>query len=175
MRKPLVVLVALGVLGLAACRHGDDTSKTVIMHAKIDSVRPLAEGDVRITASDNGIDLALIGDTISTGLSQEALAKAKKGTDTAAVKGDGFSASIEKMVKSTVQSSLGTRVGFPISEIKGARYTDGKIEFDWVNARRTMFDHTKVNNKPLLESFAPADAQRFVDAVNARKSASAIK
>jgi hypothetical protein len=35
----------------------------------------------------------------------------------------------------------------------------------------TFFENAKVNDKPVMESFHPEDAQRFVDVVRARKRA----
>ena len=55
---------------------------------------PLRAGDVRIVSTDGGIDLALIGDSISSGLSPATLAKVAQETDTAGVKQSGFGASI---------------------------------------------------------------------------------
>lgn len=177
MRRSLVAVVMFTVAS-SACRSGDGEVDSprggnigTVMKASADqSMRPLASGDVRIVAEADGIDLALIGDTVSSGLSQKALAKAREGTDTNAVQGSGFGASIEKMVKGTVQSALGTRVGFPLSDIRGARYENGKIAFDWVGKDRSVFGDTKINKKPLLESFSAEDSQRFVEAVNTRKN-----
>ena len=100
---PLFVLVAS-----SACRHQDADNK-VPMHMSRPSATssadvPLAAGDIRITSADGGVDLALIGDSISGGLSQTALAKVRRETDTNAVHGNDFGASIEKLVKGTVQT-----------------------------------------------------------------------
>jgi hypothetical protein len=129
----------------------------------------LRSGDVRIVATNGGIDLALIGDSISSGLSPAALKKVHEETDTAKVSGTGFGASIEKMVKGTVQGAIGTRVSFPVSAVRQARYDGEKIVFEWDGEPRKIFENTKVDGKPLLASFPPEDARRFVDAVNARK------
>ena len=129
----------------------------------------LAAGDVRIVASNGGVDLALIGDSISTGLSPAALEKVQRETDTSKVTGTGFSASLEKMVKGTVQGAIGTRVSFPVAAVREARYDGEKIVFEWAGEPRKIFDNTKIDGKPLLASFAPEDARRFVDAVNARR------
>lgn len=129
----------------------------------------LGSGDVRIVATNGGIDLALIGDSISSGLSPAALKKVHDETDTAKVSGTGFGASIEKMVKGSVQGAIGTRVSFPVSAVREARYDGDKIVFEWEGAPRKIFENTKVDGKPLLASFPPDDARRFVDAVNARK------
>src|SRR5690349_7602505 len=104
----------------------------------------LSAGDVRIVASNGGIDLALIGDSISSGLSQAALKKVHEETDTAKVSGTGFGASIEKMVKGTVQGAIGRRVSFPISAVREARYDRDKIVFVWEGEPRKLFEQTKV-------------------------------
>jgi len=132
---------------------------------------PLAAGDIRIVTADTGVDLALIGDTISSGLSEHAIAKVRQETDTAAVKGTGFGADIEKMVKGTVQKAVGTRVHFPISDVRAVRYDGRAIVFEWAGRPPKFSGTAKVNDKPLLESFAPDDAKRFADAVMARKKA----
>ena len=129
----------------------------------------LKAGDIRIVSTNGGIDLALIGDSISSGLSPAAIRKVKEETDTSKVSGTGFGASIEKMVKDKVQGAVGTRVSFPVSAVREARYDGEKIVFEWDGEPRKIFDNTKIDGKPLLASFSAEDARRFVDAVNARK------
>jgi hypothetical protein len=128
----------------------------------------LKAGDVRIVTTNGAVDLALIGDSISTGLSASALKKVREETDTARVSGSGFGASLEKMVKGTVQGAIGTRVSFPLSAVREVRYDGEKIVFEWSGEPRKMIENTKIDKKPLLASFAPDDARRFTDAVNAR-------
>jgi hypothetical protein len=55
-----------------------------------------------------------------------------------------------------------------VSAVKDVRYTDGRIEFEWNERPTRLLDQTKVNGKPFLESFRPADAERFVAAVRAK-------
>ena len=129
----------------------------------------LADGDIRIVTTNGGIDLALIGDTISSGLSPHALREVRRETDTGTVHGTGFGAEIEKMVKGTVQGAVGKRASFPLSEVRSVRYDGERLVFEWVGSPRRIFDSTKLDGKPLLASFAPEDARRFADAVNARK------
>ena len=129
----------------------------------------LAEGDVRIVTTSGQLDLALIGDTISSGLSPKAMREVRAETDTMRVPGTGFAAEIEKMVKGTVQHAVGTRVSFPITEVREVRYDGEKLVFDWAGEPRKLFDQTKINGKPFLAAFAPEDARRFAAAVTARK------
>ena len=44
-----------------------------------------------------------------------------------------------------------------------------KLVFEWSGEPRKVFEQASIDHKPLLASFAPADAKRFADAVNARK------
>jgi hypothetical protein len=128
----------------------------------------LAAGDVRIVTTNGGIDLALIGDSISSGLSPEALRKVRRETDSAKVTGTGFGAQIERMVKGSVQGAIGTRVSFPVSAVREVHYDGEKLVFEWNGEPRKVFEQAKIDGKPMLASFAPADAKRFADAVNAR-------
>src|SRR5215204_1988769 len=99
----------------------------------------LRAGDVRIVTTDGSVDLALIGDSISSGLSPTALRKVRAETDTAKVSGTGFGASIEKMVKGTVQGAIGARVSFPASAVREARYDGENIVFEWAGEPRKIF------------------------------------
>ena len=174
----LLLGASLGCGGGSEDRRAEDTVATdaassarapMDMPADVAASDSLGEGDVRIVTTNGGIDLALIGDSISTGLSPQALQTVRAETDTASVSGTGFGAELEKMVKGTVQGAVGKRIGFPISDVREVRYDGEKLVFEWTGKPRTLFDKTKINGKPLLASFAPEDARRFADAVNARK------
>jgi hypothetical protein len=175
----LLVATSLGCAGGNGDRRAEDTVAADTMStARVPSTVPadlpasgdsLADGDVRIVTTNGGIDLALIGDSITTGLSPQTLRTVRAETDTASVSGSGFGAQMERMVKGTVQGAVGTRISFPISDVREVRYDGEKLVFEWVGKPRTLFDKTRIDGKPLLASFAPADARRFADAVNARK------
>ncbi len=140
--------------------------------AKRDSNRTLGPGDVRITNADSSIELAVIRDSIVTGFGPRVFAEIAKGTDTSNVKGDGFSASIEKMVKSTVASALNHEMRYAVADVERVQYTDGKIEMYWKDgSRMKLFENTKQNNKPVSETFSEADAKQFIAAFDAKKAA----
>jgi hypothetical protein len=177
-RGRLQLLFAAAVTLAAACRHRDaDSSGAANTSGGGVTMRigggaeahPLQRGDIRIVSVDSGVDLALLGDTVSGGLSQYSLAKVKRETDTLTVKGTGVGADIERMVKGTVQSAVATRVAFPVSAVRDVRYEGGRIIFDWNDKPRYLFGKMNVNKKDVMGSFSPADAERFVDAVRARR------
>ena len=169
-----LLLVCLVVVA-ASCRNHDGDEAKVPMRlsrpADSTSMAPLQEGDIRITSVDGGVDLALIGDSISGGLSQQTLSKVRHDTDTNAVSGSDLGASIEKMVKGTVQSALGTRVVIALSDVQDVRYDGKRLVFDWNGKPHSGFFQVRTDNKDVLESFGSDDAQRFVVAVRARKRA----
>jgi hypothetical protein len=179
MVAAMLLAASLGCAGGDGDRRAEDTvAADTTSTARVPSTVPadlpasgdsLADGDVRIVTTNGGIDLALIGDSISTGLSPQTLRTVRAETDTASVSGSGFGAQMERMVKGTVQGAVGTRISFPISDVREVRYDGEKLVFEWVGKPRTLFDKTRIDGKPLLASFAPADARRFADAVNARK------
>jgi hypothetical protein len=164
MRRLTACLLATALTTAACSRHRDDDTRTA---APPSGSGPSA-GDVRIQTTSAELDLALVGDTISAGLAPGALAKVRQETDSASVHGSGLGGSIERMVKSTVQSAVSSRVSFPVSDVRDVRYENGAIRFDWNHRPTRLFDQTKVNGKPLLESFRPDDAERFVQAVRAK-------
>jgi len=175
LRKAMVVTVAFAAGACStkpADRAQDEAPDGGVTISKASVPVPpdsLAAGDIRIVSTNGGVDLAMIGDSISTGLSPAALQKVQQETDTSKVTGTGFGASLERMVKGTVQGAIGTRVSFPVSAVREARYDGEKIVFEWSGEPRKIFDNAKIDGKPLLASFAPEDARRFVDAVNARR------
>lgn len=140
--------------------------------ASRDTNRMLGPGDVRIMNADSSIELAVIRDSIVTGFGPKVIAEIQKGTDTTNVKGDGFAANIEKLVKSTVANALDHEMRYAVADVQRVQYVDGKIEMYWKDgSRMKLFENTKQNNKPVSETFSETDAKRFVDAFDAKKAA----
>jgi hypothetical protein len=172
MRTTQLSLMVVATLVLAACSHKEDERPEVpvkLSRSTDTSRYEMQPGDIRIASVDSGVDLALLGDTISGGLSAKTLAKVKHETDTAAVKGTGLGSEIERMVKGTVQNALGTRINVPLSAVKDVRYDGTRLVFEWNGKPPKTFGSVKTDKKDVLESFSAEDAQRFVAAVRARK------
>ena len=161
MKSTLCVLSA--ALALTAC--GGDSDPAVSNEPLV-----LQEGDIRITSRDNAVDLVLHGDQVIVGLSDSMLNVVAQKTDTGDLQSDnGFGASVERFVKAKVQSALNTRMSYPVAHLRGVRYEDGLIEFDYKgNEKFDMLEDADIDGRPLLGSFSEADSRRFVDAVKAR-------
>jgi hypothetical protein len=171
--------VALVVAAIAvACKDAevrsssDRRDRSDATFAKRDTNRALGPGDVRIMNADSSIELAVIRDSIVTGFGPKVMAQIEKGTDTSQVKGDGFAANIEKMVKSTVASALNHEMRYSVADVERVQYTGGKIEMYWKDgSRMKLFENTKQNNKPVSETFSESDAKQFIAAFDAKKAA----
>jgi hypothetical protein len=171
----IAVLALAAPLCLAACRGRSDRDATranagVTFHAR-DSLRTLGPGDVQIASADNGIEIALVGDSVVTGFGPKVLDEINAKTDTFAVTGNGFGASIEKMVKSSVAGALSHQLLFPVKSISDVRYTDGRLEFyNADGSRMHLFENSKSNGKDTTMTFRREDADRFIAAFHARKA-----
>lgn len=170
----LAIAVAMASFTLVACRHRDE-SPTHLEHASFtprDTTRVLGPGDIRIQTTDSSVELALIGDSVVTGLGTRAMAKVREKTDTTADSGSSVGASIAKIVKSTVASTISRELKFPIADFSDVRYENGALQFYGTDGKPArLFQNTKVDGRPMNEAFSPSDAQRFVDAFHARKAA----
>jgi hypothetical protein len=154
-------------------RNGNAPPPTQGSLTRADTALVLGPGDAKITNADSSVDMALVGQKIIVKLSDKTMAKVHQQTDTMGVQGSGLGASIEKMVKRTVASTLGQQMEYPLSDVKDARYENGTILIDVNGQQPRLLADTKVGGKKLMESFRPEDAERFVAAVNARKGAGA--
>jgi hypothetical protein len=153
--------------GINADANAGATSEGTLKRS--DSAIVLGPGDVKIANEDSSVDMALVGQKIIVKLSDKTMTKVRQQTDTSNVQGSGLGASIEKMVKRTVASTLGQQFEYPLSDVRDARYENGAIELDVNGKEPRLLANTKVGGRKLMESFRPEDAKRFVAAVNARK------
>jgi len=166
-----VVLPLALLLAATACSRSREEPPDASAVTSSPGAEAASPGEVRIITTSGQLDLALIGDSISSGLSPSSLAETRRGADTGMVTGSGLAATIERAVKGAVGGALNTRMSFALSDINDVRYEAGALKFDWRNERTRLFDNTSINGRPFLESFSPADAERFVQAVRARKRA----
>jgi len=163
-----LLAVALGIaLGCGERARERERERARLAHR--DSALVLGPGDVQIVNTDSTVEMALIGQNIVVRLSDKLMARIRHDVDTSALRDSGLGSSIERLVKSTVESALNQQLQYPLSEVREARYENGEIKLD-VNGRPPRaFSSTKVGDRRLMESFRPDDARRFVNAVNARK------
>lgn len=165
-----VVAIAAAIV-VSACERGNRDRSDATFSPR-DASRALGPGDVRILNSDGSIEVALIGDSIVTGLGPRVMAEIQRSTDTAAVSGSGLGAGIEKFVKSTVASALNHQIKYAVADVQDMRYEDGKLQLFWKDgSRMKLFESAKTNNRPISESFDEREAQKLIAAFRTRKAA----
>ena len=171
MRRLASVWIGLAVLAATACGgHSDDRGSAQMQgsFARRDSALALGPGDVKIVNEDSSVEMAVVGQQIVVRLSDKTMDKVRQETDTTHAD-SGFGGSIEKMVKRTVQSALGQQMTYPLSQVRDAKYEDGKIVLEGDGKQPGLLANSNFNGRKLLESFRADDAKRFVDAVNKKK------
>lgn len=127
---------------------------------------PSPEQPIAIHTIGNKMVLGLANDTVYMGLSDSLLARTRadiaRERDTSAGMGSAFA----DMIRKGVGNALGKRVAYPISDIRSIRYDNGEIKFDYRTRHVMSFESISTDHRKALASFAPADAERFVTAVN---------
>ena len=167
-------LLALAfVTALAACRgreHGGVYSSDFVRDTTPITLGP---GDVLITNRDTSMDLALVGDRVVLKFSDKVAHQIRQDLDTStADTSSRFGALIERTVKRGVGSMLQRRIEIPLADIDSASYDGSRIRLSYNGRRHPSLEGFRTDGKqPVMETFRPEDARRFVQAVNARKAA----
>jgi len=165
--------VAIVIVGLWLARRVPKP-QNIRVQSEAPTVEALAPGDMQIYSRDSSVNLILQGNNVLAGLSPKTIAKIRGELDASAKTDDttGLGGSIAQFVKKTVADKIGTHVVYPIAEMRDIRYEGGEIVIVRTNGGETrLFNNVKVNKEPLSQAFPPDDAERFVAAVRARKSA----
>jgi len=152
-------------------KHG----RRMRVQTEVPPVDSLGPGDVRVYNADSSVDMILQGEKVLVGLSPKTIAKVRQELDTSNAKdtsGGAFGASISQLVKKTVANAIGTHVVYPLADIRDVRYDNGRLVFDWTDGgQHQLFGKMNVNGRDVSNTFRSDEAQRFIDAVHARKSA----
>lgn len=171
-----ICLVFLAVF-LVGRYFSNKKSSAVDRHLRVETKAPppndsLGPGDLRIYNADSSVDLVLVGDKILAGLSPKTIATVKRELDSnAKLDTSGLGGSISSLVKKTVAGAIGTHAAFPLTEVNDIRYERQQIVFDWNDGKQhPIVGDTKFNGKNASKTFSEEDAQRFIQAVKARKA-----
>ncbi len=161
----LRALAMLILVSTAACFGRND--KTVSYSSNTAAVK--MPDAIAITTTDGSMVLAVRHDTLLMRFSDKVRADVSGKLDTSKVKGDGFGASIDRFVKNSVDKGLSTEVSEPLSDFNDAKVENGMlIIVPRDKSKSPPFDHAKVNDRPLMQSFSKSDAEGFAAYVRAR-------
>ena len=158
--------VAIADSASAAVANAGNVAQRAMQRAGVTQNVSMDDPDaVVIHTTDNAVTLALANDTVSMGLSDSTLNKARQdmAKDTA---DKGMGGALSKLIQKTVNSALHSRIAYPVQDLESAKYENGAIVFTYRVKRKVTFDNVSSDHHKALQSFAPADAQRFVAAVD---------
>ena len=133
----------------------------------------LEGAEVRITSTDGAITLAVLRDTVVMQLSDSLRQGVAQQVDSAtSPRDDGVGGMIANMVGSAVKAAVSTAMGValraPASQVTDLRYENGHLTFK-VEGGSVKFS-AKGKSDGSGAPFAPEDAQRFMEAVQAAKA-----
>jgi hypothetical protein len=77
----------------------------------------------------------------------------------------GFARFVSGMVRSGVRSLLDRGIEYPLSELREARYANGRLILEDRDGNE-VFKDVQVNDIQVMESFSPAEARAFAARVN---------
>ncbi len=164
---PAAILVSL--FTVIACGRTDASNSQPLSERNFAA----ASGDsVVIRTTDGSMKLGLAHDTVYMGLTDSVLTAARQdmARDTEETK-SAIAGTIERLVKKSVSSALQTQLKYPLTDLDSVTYQGGTIKFAYRNKRRVGFEDVSQNDHKALRSFAPEDAQQFVNTVNSAISA----
>jgi hypothetical protein len=172
IRFGLVILAIAVVASWVNWRRTPERKHRVSVQTDVPEHDSLRAGDLRIYNTDSSVDVILSGDRILAGLSPKTVGRIQSELDTSAATDSGLGGSIASLVKKTVAGAIKTHMVYHLSDIRDVRYDRGRLVFEWMDGTdHNLFGDIKVDRKPQGNTFHAEDAQRFIDAVRARKKA----
>lgn len=172
MRMRLTTGILTGLLVLLAACSGPDTSSGSgggerSAGSTTGDIAGIPGDSVSIVTTDGTIQLGLASDTVYMGLTDSVLALARDDMmrDTEETSGV-IGRALERFVKRHVSSALQMRLKYAVSDLDSVTYDDSTIEFAYRNRRKMAFEDVDKDGRKAVKSFAPDDAQRFVNLLN---------
>jgi hypothetical protein len=168
IRVSLIVL-AIAVVGTWIGRRAPDPRRMQVQ-GEVPPPESLGLGDLRIFNRDSVVQVMLVGDRVLAGLSPMTVGRVRSELQARGPEeSSGLGGRIAATVKSTVADNIGLHVVYPVRDIQDIRYVNGRIVIDQNGRATSLFRNVKVDGSRETSSFREEDAQRFIEAVRARR------
>ena len=133
---------------------------------------------LRIVSTNGAVVYSLVRDTVRMQLGDSLVRDVRKKVNANV---DSASGNFGSFIARTVAGAVGSAMTFvmktPVRDVKSARFENGELR---IETRGGLMGHTTINtggthhdNNPTV--FTPADGQRFVDAIEARRQALGVR
>ena len=162
------VFLVSAVLGLAFAaqpvqaqsRHDNDSEARVVER------QPLRRASSAIQTRGGEVALLLIDRHLVMQLTDRGLSQIDREMEHDAKKEEsGFARFVSGMVRSGVRTLLDRGIEYPLSELREARYENGRLVLE-DREGNAIFKDVQVNDIQVMESFSPAEARAFAARVN---------
>lgn len=165
MRKVFFVSAALA-LALAAQPAEAQRRNDSGSDARVVERQPLRRASSAIETRGGEVALLLIDRRLVMQLTDRGLGEIDRDMERDAKKEEsGFARFVSGMVRSGVRSLLDRGIEVPLSEIREARYANGRLILEDRDGDE-LFKDVQVNDIQVMESFSPAEARAFAARVN---------
>ena len=163
--RTLALRSALLGLALALVAHPATAQRDDDSDARIVSRQPIHRASSAIQTRNGEVALLLVGRTLVMQLTDRGLRQVDREMDEDAKDGSAFARFVGGVVRSGVRTLLDHGIEYPLSELREARYHNGRLQL--INHEgEAIFEDMQVNDTKVMESFPPAETRAFVARVN---------
>ena len=163
MRALVLVCAALALAAPAHAQRGQPGNDS---DTRIVERQPLRRATSAIETRGGEVALLLIDRKLVMQFTDRGLSQIEREMDDDAKKEEsGFARVVAGMVRGGVRSMLDRGIEYPVSELREARYEDGRLVLK-NREGKSIFADVRVNDIQVMESFSPAEARAFAARVN---------
>ena len=178
MPRILTVALALLVAGCSADEPSADDRLAGEVEEAVRSAEPYevrteglaisteVDGDPAesILTRDGQMELGLTDRVLYSRLSKEAQAAIRTDLEAKSGEQEGLGGRIARAVVEAAAGNIGTAVQIPLADVQDIRVEGDRLVVEMADGGRSPFGNVSTDGTPLMEAFAPADAQRLADA-----------
>ena len=95
----------------------------------------------------------------------------EEATDDPDIGDAGLGGRIARLVTGSVKALFDQELSYPLEDIAGVRYDSDRLEFTYREKKRLTFESIREEHHSVLADFGEADAEAFVAAFDAQKTA----
>jgi len=163
MRAIVLVCAALALAAPLHAQRGDPRDDS---DARIVERQPVRRATSAIETRGGEVALLLIDRRLVMQFTDRGLERINREmADDVKKQESGFARVVAGMVRGGVRSMLDRGIEYPVSELRDARYEDGRLVLE-NREGKSIFADVRVNDVQVMESFSPAEARAFAARVN---------
>ena len=117
-----------------------------------------------ILTRDGQMEMGLTDQVLYSRLSKQAQTDIQADLKESTQDQEGIGGRIARAVAQAAAENIGTAVQIPVADIRDLRVEGDRLTIEMADGRGSPFGSVETDGTPLLEAFAPADAQRLADA-----------